>query len=102
VIINEGVKIADGTLDSLRGLARLPTRISLTFSGGGASIREMSGVVWTDTGKDSVETEVAMEKKIALLKAVTANPEDIAALHVTEPTLDDLYAHFLNARKAAQ
>lgn len=102
VIINEGVKIADGTLDSLRGLARLPTRISLTLSGGGASIRAMSGVVWTDVGKDSVETEVALESKIELLKAVTANPKDIAALHVTEPTLDDLYAHFLNARKAAQ
>jgi Cu-processing system ATP-binding protein len=102
VIVNEGVKIADGTLDSLRGLARLPTRVSLTLSGGGASIRQMSGVVWTETGKDSVETEVAMESKIELLKAVTANPTDIAALHVTEPTLDDLYAHFLNTRKAAQ
>jgi Cu-processing system ATP-binding protein len=102
VIVNEGVKIADGTLDSLRGLARLPTRLSLTLSGGGASIRQMSGVVWTETGKDSVETEVAMESKIELLKAVTANPGDLAALHVTEPTLDDLYAHFLNTRKAAQ
>lgn len=103
VIINEGVKIADGTLDSLRGLARLPTRISLTLAGcGAARKREFGGVAWTATGAHSIETEVAMEDKIALLKEVTANPADIAALHVMEPTLDDLYAHFLNARKAAQ
>jgi Cu-processing system ATP-binding protein len=101
VIINEGVKIADGTLDSLRGLARLPTRISLTLAGGAARKREFGGVAWTTTGSNAIETEVAMEDKIALLKEVTANPADIAALHVTEPTLDDLYAHFLNARKAA-
>jgi Cu-processing system ATP-binding protein len=102
VIVNEGVKIADGTLDSLRGLARLPTRISVTLSGGSTAIRQMGGVVWAGTGKDSIETEVAIEDKIALLKEITANPADIAGLHVTEPTLDDLYAHFLNARKAAQ
>lgn len=102
VIVNEGVKIADGTLDSLRGLARLPTRIGLTLAGGGTSIRTMRDVVWTATGYDSVETEVSMEGKVSLLREVTAMSDEIAALHVWEPTLDDLYAHFLNARKAAQ
>lgn len=102
VIINEGIKIAEGTLDSLRGLARLPTRISVTLAGGGTIKRKFGGVVWTATGKDSIEAEVAAEDKIALLKEVTANPADIAALHVTEPTLDDLYAHFLNTRRAAR
>jgi Cu-processing system ATP-binding protein len=102
VIVNEGVKIADGTLDSLRGLARLPTRIGLTLAGGGTSIRAMRDIVWTATGHDSVETEVSMEGKVSLLRQVTGMSDEIVALHVSEPTLDDLYAHFLNARKAAQ
>lgn len=102
VIVNQGVKIADGTLDSLRGLARLPTRITLRLSGGANGTRKLGGVVWTATGSDTIQAEVAMENKVALLREVTANAGDIAALHVAEPTLDDLYAHFLNAEKAAQ
>lgn len=102
VIVNQGVKIADGTLDSLRGLARLPTRITLRLSGGTAGKRELGDVAWTATGNDTIQAEVAMENKVALLRAVTANVADIAALHVAEPTLDDLYAHFLNAERAAQ
>jgi Cu-processing system ATP-binding protein len=57
---------------------------------------------WTKTGPDTFEVEVPMEDKILLLKEVTAKPEDVAALHVMEPTLDDLYAHFLDSRRAAQ
>jgi Cu-processing system ATP-binding protein len=103
LIVNEGVKIADGTLDSLRGLARLPTRISVKVANGGITGKwKHGGAIWTERGHDTVETEVAMEDKISLLKEVTANPADIAALHVMEPTLDDLYAHFLNAGRAAQ
>jgi Cu-processing system ATP-binding protein len=103
VIVNEGVKIADGTLDSLRSLARLPTRISLKLASGVSDARrQFGGLVWTVAAGNAIETEVVMEGKIALLKEVTANPDDIAALHVTEPTLDDLYAHFLNTRRAAQ
>jgi Cu-processing system ATP-binding protein len=102
VIVNEGVKIADGTLDSLRGLARLPTRISLTLVHGAGSVPRFGGAAWTATAHGGLETEVAMEDKITLLRDITANPADIAALHVTEPTLDDLYAHFLDARRAAQ
>ena len=43
-----------------------------------------------------------MEDKVALLREVTANPADLVGLHLTEPTLDDLYAHFLSERKAAE
>ena len=39
---------------------------------------------------------------MVIVQTLTANPADIAALHVMEPTLDDLYAHFLNTGKAAQ
>ena len=103
LIINQGVKIADGTLDSLRGIARLPTRISVTQKSGDTVRSWMSTRhVWTKTGSGTFEVEVPMEDKVSLLKEVTANPEAVAALHVMEPTLDDLYAHFLDSRRAAQ
>lgn len=104
LILNEGVKIADGTIESLRRIARLPTKISVTQTeGGDASLSWMTSChAWTKTGPETFETEVTMEDKISLLKEVTGNPADVAALHVTEPTLDDLYAHFLNSRRAAQ
>lgn len=103
LILNQGVKIADGTLDSLRGLARLPTRISVRLANGATAENwKLGGADWSGVRHDTVETEVAMEDKISLLKAVTANPADIAALHVMEPTLDDLYAHFLNTKRAAE
>lgn len=103
LIVNQGVKIADGTLDSLRGLARLPTRISVKLANG-ASIENWKpgGPVWSPARDDMAETEVSMEDKVSLLKTLTANPEEIAALHVMEPTLDDLYAHFLNTKRAAE
>jgi Cu-processing system ATP-binding protein len=103
LILNEGVKIADGTIESLRRIAQLPTKISVTQTEGDTSLSRMTSCpAWTKTGSDTFETEVTMEDKISLLKEVTANPADVAALHVTEPTLDDLYAHFLNSRRAAQ
>lgn len=101
LIVNDGVTIADGTLDDLRTLARLPTRISIRFQNR-ASIESSKSakVAWKATGTATFEVDVAMEDKVALLKEVTANPDDIAMLHVTEPTLDDLYAHFLNGGRA--
>lgn len=103
LILNEGVKIADGTIESLRRIARLPTKISVTQTAGDTSLSWMTSChAWKKTGPDTFETEVTMEDKISLLKEVTASPADVAALHVMEPTLDDLYAHFLNSRRAAQ
>jgi Cu-processing system ATP-binding protein len=101
LIVNDGVTIADGTLDDLRALARLPTRISIRFQNR-ASIESSKSaqVAWKATGTATFEVDVAMEDKVALLKEVTTNPDDIAMLHVTEPTLDDLYAHFLNGGRA--
>jgi Cu-processing system ATP-binding protein len=103
IIVNEGVKIADGTLDSLRSLARLPTRVSVRLTNSDVHGKwKSSGIAWRETARDTVETEVADEDKISLLNAVTADPAEVAALHVVEPTLDDLYAHFLGARGTAR
>ena len=102
VIVNEGVKVADGSLDTLRTLARLPTRISVKLADGTSPDSWKFRAAWRRTGADMLEAEVAMEDKVALLREVTANPAVVEGLHLTEPTLDDLYAHFLSERKAAE
>lgn len=102
VIVNEGVKVADGSLDTLRNLARLPTRVSVKLADGKSPDSWEFRADWRRTAVDTLEAEVAMEDKIALLREVTANPDAVEGLHLAEPTLDDLYAHFLSERKAAE
>ncbi|MBD9373752.1 ABC transporter ATP-binding protein [Rhizobium sp. ARZ01] len=102
VIVNEGEKVADGSLDTLRSLAHLPTRVTVKLATGKSPAGWNAGSGWRITGVDTVETEVALENKVALLRAVTANPAEVAGLQLVEPTLDDLYAHFLGGRKAAE
>lgn len=100
VIVNDGVKIADGTLDDLRRIARLPTRISLKVADGTEKPQGINGTTpWRDLGDGAFETDVAPEEKIALLRKVTSTPTTLSALSVSEPTLDDLYAHFLRGQQ---
>lgn len=96
IIVNRGVKIADGTLNELRKLARLPTRISVRLANEAESL---DGPGWNRTAEGRLEADVAPGDKIALLRQVTSNPAMLADLAITEPTLDDLYAHFLNGQK---
>ncbi|MFB9948226.1 ABC transporter ATP-binding protein [Rhizobium puerariae] len=98
IIVNRGVKIADGTLDELRRIARLPTRISIRPANDASP--GLADGRWNRTAQGRFEAEVAPEEKIALLHEVTANPAMLTDLSIAEPTLDDLYAHFLNGQAA--
>ncbi len=94
VIVNRGVKIADAPLDDLRALARLPVHVRVRPSGA------FPAAGWRRNPDGSLETTVAASDKLALLSRLLAEPGALADLTVTEPTLDDLYAHFLR-REAA-
>jgi Cu-processing system ATP-binding protein len=94
VIVDRGAKIADGTLDELRRLARLPVQVRMRPAG------LFAGKGWRRLADGSFETEVDPQDKMALLARLLSDPAAIADLTVTEPTLDDLYAHFLH-REAA-
>ena len=94
VIVNHGAKIADGTLDDLRRLARLPVLVQLRPAG------SFAGKGWRRLADGSFQTEVSAEDKLGLLARLLSDPAAVADLTVTEPTLDDLYAHFLR-REAA-
>ena len=94
VIVNRGLKIADGTLDDLRRLAALPVHVRVRPAAAFAA----DG--WRRLPDGCLETEVAPTEKLPLLARLLAEPGALADLTVTEPTLDDLYAHFLT-REAA-
>jgi Cu-processing system ATP-binding protein len=103
IIMNRGVKVADGSIERLRNIARLPTRIRLKVAGlapgempawlpAGAACRRVNGHV--------VEIDAEPDRKIELLHRATASGTSVEDLDVVPPTLDELYAHFL--RQAEQ
>lgn len=103
IIINRGIKIADGTIEELRRIAQLPTRIRLKLAD-----REPGTVDrWiADTGRwqrvngHMLEIDAAPEEKIQLLRRAAAEDAPVADLDLIPPTLDELYAHFLSTQDA--
>ncbi|MCZ4094219.1 ABC transporter ATP-binding protein [Sinorhizobium psoraleae] len=99
IILNNGVAIADGTLDDLRRIAQLPTRISVNLSQIDAAPRWANdGMNWHRSADGVLDAEILPDRKIRLLHDITADAALISGLTITEPTLDDLYAHFLKAQ----
>ncbi|AWJ87812.1 ABC transporter ATP-binding protein (plasmid) [Azospirillum sp. TSH58] len=84
VVMNRGRKVADGSLATLRGLAQLPVRIRLTLPSG-----------------EVVETACANDDKVATLRQIACEGPEIADIEVLQPSLDEMYAHFLR-REAAE
>lgn len=84
VVMNRGRKVADGSLATLRGLAQLPVRIRLTRTSG-----------------EVVETTCANDDKVATLRQIACEGPELADIEVVQPSLDEMYAHFLR-REAAE
>jgi Cu-processing system ATP-binding protein len=104
IIMNRGIKVADGSIDELRRLARLPTRIRLKVAG--LAPQEMPGWAPQDTtcrrlNGHIVEIDAAPERKIELLHRATAACNAVEDVDVVPPTLDELYAHFLRQSEQA-
>jgi Cu-processing system ATP-binding protein len=104
IIMNRGDKVADGSIERLRHIARLPTRIRLKVAGlapsempswvpGDATCRRLNG--------HTVEIDAAPERKIELLHRATAAGNSVDDVDVVPPTLDELYAHFLRQSEQA-
>ena len=98
IIMNRGIKVADGSIETLRNIARLPTRIRLKVAGlapgelpswlpTSAASRRLNGHI--------VEIDAAPEQKIELLRRATAAGSTLEDFDVVPPNLDELYAHFL-------
>jgi Cu-processing system ATP-binding protein len=105
VIMNRGVKVADGTLDELRRIARLPTRIRLKVTDAGfANVPNWLGPVegWRRVNGHMVEIDASPERKIEVLRRATDEGAPVEDLDVLPPTLDELYAHFLLSQETAR
>jgi Cu-processing system ATP-binding protein len=83
----------------LRRIARLPTRISVKLSQMDAAPRWANGgMKWCRDEDGVLDAEVLPDRKVPLLHDITADAALISGLTITEPTLDDLYAHFLKTQ----
>lgn len=102
VIMNRGRKVADGSLDELRHIARLPTRIRLTVAT--PDLAEVEGRLgsfgaWRRVNGHRLEIDAAPDRKIELLRRATAEGLPVEDVEVAPPTLDELYAHFLHSQE---
>lgn len=102
IIMNSGTMVANGSIDELRRMARLPARIRLTLSAEGKGIRNWLGEreTWRDINGQVIEIEAAPERKIELLRRVAKEGTLIEDVDVVPPTLDEIYAHFLRTQGA--
>ncbi|WP_257170522.1 ABC transporter ATP-binding protein [Bradyrhizobium sp. SRS-191] len=105
IIMNRGLKVADGTLDELRRLARLPTRIRVKV----ADLPTSGAPAWLPTATSYrringhiVEIDAAPDEKIDLLRRATADGNSVQDLELIPPNLDELYAHFLRHAERTQ
>ena len=103
VIMNRGIKVADGSLDELRRIARLPTRIRLKIADSGfAEVQEWLGPLgdWRRINGHQVEIDAFPDQKIEVLRRATSVGTPVEDVDVAPPTLAELYAHFLRSQEA--
>ena len=104
IIMNRGVMVAHGSIDELRRIASLPTRIRLKVSQGanGAMATWLAPVAsWRRVNSGLIEIDAAPSQKIALLNRATDPGAPFDDVEVMPPTLDELYAHFLQTQGSA-
>lgn len=104
VIMSSGAMVANGSIDELRHIARLPAKIRLTVSIETKGIRNWLGSSerWRQVNGHVVEIDAAPGRKIELLRRATEPGSPVEDVDVIPPTLDEIYAHFLRAEEGAR
>lgn len=90
IVMQQGRKIADGTLSELRQHAGLPVRIRLTVE----QIPDSVPQHWNVIGTNRLERHCTEAEKIQTLREAHAI-QGLTDLELESPGLDELYAHFL-------
>lgn len=99
LIMNRGFLVAQGTLSELRSISQLPIRVSLDFAPGAVPAVWMNGAsVATPRGRILLVPDEA--RKMDVLRAAASDP-NVINIEIAAPTLDELYAHFLNSQESA-
>jgi len=105
VVMSRGRKVADGSLATLRGLARLPVRIRLTVPDGDldALVRRIGeGAALTRLAGGVVEMACANDEKIGLIRRIACDGPPLSDIEIVQPSLDEMYAHFLRRPDALE
>ncbi|WP_421566441.1 ABC transporter ATP-binding protein [Ochrobactrum sp. EDr1-4] len=103
IIANKGNIIADGSIEALRRISQLPLRIRVQAENTPQlpdRCRQIE-LKWHQLNTGLFETEAPADGKMELVRHIIANNNDLTELDVVLPTLDELYAHFLNAGDAS-
>jgi Cu-processing system ATP-binding protein len=95
VILDHGRVVADGNMTELRQLAMLPVRLRLTLAGD--ALPDWAGGEARRIGSRLFEVSCLQTEKMALLRRAAEDPR-VGDLEVLQPTLDELYGHFLQSR----
>jgi Cu-processing system ATP-binding protein len=97
VIMNRGRKVADGTMADLRRAAALPVRIRIRL--GALRLAANDGPAglpgWSNLGDRNFEFRCLDQDKVAAIQSLGSVRAPIEDVEVTQPNLDDIYAHFL-------
>jgi Cu-processing system ATP-binding protein len=103
IVMNQGCKIADGTLVELRQRAKRPVRIKVTVGDDRVNLFPKIGanaLEWRRVSERTFEICCAEHVKVTALRQVASGILPIADIEIVDPTLDDIYAHFLYAEAA--
>ena len=101
LIMNRGLLVAQGSLTELRTISQLPIRVSLDLADGanGALPAWIAAqVLPTPHGRVLLVSDDA--HKMDVLRVAAGDPR-VSNIEIAAPTLDDLYAHFLNTQESA-
>jgi Cu-processing system ATP-binding protein len=101
LIMNRGLLVAQGSLTELRTISRLPIRVSLDLADGTNGVPP----AWiADESLPTPQGRVVLvsddARKMDLLRVAAGDPR-VRNIEIAAPTLDDLYAHFLNTQESA-
>jgi Cu-processing system ATP-binding protein len=105
IIMNRGTMVADGSIDELRHIAKLPAKIRISFSEAQISTLQSSfGTLdgWRQVNGHVIEIYATAERKIELVRRAMEVGAPISDVDVVPPTLDELYAHFLRGHEIGQ
>ena len=104
IIMNRGRKVADGTLDELRHIAQLPTKVRLKLTDSGVATTSAwlgSTANWRRLNGHTVEVDAFGDQKIEVLRRAVSVGPLVQDIEVAPPTFDELYTHFLRMEGTA-
>ncbi|MDO5622504.1 MAG: ABC transporter ATP-binding protein [Paracoccus sp. (in: a-proteobacteria)] len=93
VILSQGTRVAEGTLNDLRRQAALPVTYHLIpRDGAGAALA--AAFPQAQVVADGLVLKGAQADKLATLARITGLPDLVADIEVQPPSLEDIYSHF--------